>query len=370
MSSRVAACIELARVFTWLGLTSFGGPAAHVALMERELVERRGWLSREELLDLIGLTQLIPGPNSTELAIAIGQRRAGTPGLVVAGACFILPAALLVGGLAHGFQNYRGLPLVTAPFLALKPAVVAVVAEAGLRLAPTAGREPRLAAILGVAAAASLLGVNELVVVVVGGLTALASYRGPGGLKAAGVGALPLLSAAASPPSIAGIFGYFFQVGSVLYGSGYVLLAFLRSGLVEERGWVTEAQLMDAVAVGQFTPGPVLTTATFLGYLIGGPAGAASATLGIFLPSFLLIAAAGPLLRLLLLRPWFRPFLDGVNAASLGLLSAVVLRLGAAACTGWFTAAVALLSFGVLARFQVNSAWVMGVAALAGWVFR
>lgn len=363
--TRLAVCWELARVFTWLGVTSFGGPAAHVALMEQELVERRRWLDREEFLDLIGLTQLIPGPNSTELAIAIGQRRAGTAGLLVAGACFTLPAALLVGALAHGYLRYRGLPQIDGPFRMLKPAVVAVVADAMLRLAPSAARQPRLAAILGMAAAASLLGVNELAVVGAGGLAALGTFRG-----AAGFGVVPLLSGAASPPSVAGLFGYFFQVGSVLYGSGYVLLAFLRSGLVEERRWITEAQLLDAIAVGQFTPGPVFTTATFLGYLIGGPPGAVAATVGIFAPAFLLIAVAGALLRHLLLRPWFRPFLDGVNAASLGLLLAVVLRLADASITGLLPAAVGLGAFGVLTRWRINSAWVMGGAALLGWATR
>jgi chromate transporter len=357
-----ARCWELARVFTWLGLTSFGGPAAHVALMERELVERRRWLDREELLDLIGLTQLIPGPNSTELAIAIGQRRAGLPGLLIAGACFILPAALLVGALAHGYLRFRGLPQLDGPFRLLKPAVVAVIADAMIRLIPTAARQPRLAAIFGVASALALLDVPELLVVVLGGITALGTFRG-----VASFAPLPLLSAAvASPPSIAGIFGYFFQVGSVLYGSGYVLLAYLRSGLVEARGWLTEAQLLDAIAVGQFTPGPVFTTATFIGYLIGGAGGAAAATLGIFAPAFLLIAMAGMLLRRLLLRPWFRPFLDGVNAASLGVLLAVVFRLGATSLGGLLPALVGLASFAVLWRWQINSAWVMGAAAALG----
>lgn len=352
-------------MFTWLGLTSFGGPAAHVALMERELVERRRWLDREEFLDLIGLTQLIPGPNSTELAIAIGQRRAGTAGLLVAGVCFTLPAALLVGALAHGYLRFRGLPQVDGPFRLLKPAVVAVVADAMLRLLPSAARQPRLAAILGAAAAASLLGASELPVVVLGGLVALGTFRG-----FAGFAAVPMLSGAATPPSVAGLFGYFLQVGSVLYGSGYVLLAFLRSGLVEERRWITEAQLLDAIAVGQFTPGPVFTTATFLGYLIGGAPGAAAATLGIFAPAFLLIALVGTLLRVLLLRPWFRPFLDGVNAASLGLLLAVVLRLGEASLVGALPVAVGVGSFVALARWRINSAWVMGGAALLGWVLR
>lgn len=360
-SSRLSACLELARVFTWLGLTSFGGPAAHVALMERELVERRRWLSRDELLDLIGLTQLIPGPNSTELAIAIGQRRAGTAGLVVAGTCFILPAALMVGGLAHLYLSYRGLPRVAGPFAALQPAVLAVITDAMVRLLPTAAREPRLAGILGASAAASLLGANELLVVVLGGVVALGSFR-----RAPALVALPLLSAAATPPSIAGIFGYFAQVGSVLYGSGYVLVAFLRSGLVVERGWVTEPQLLDAISIGQFTPGPVFTTATFLGYLIGGPPGAVASTLGIFAPAFVFILLAGRLLRLLLLRPWFRPFLDGVNAASLGLLLAVVLRLLPGSLPGPLAVGIALASLVALMRWQINSAWVMGGAALLG----
>ncbi|MCS6898203.1 MAG: chromate efflux transporter [Myxococcales bacterium] len=364
-SSRLASCWELARVFLWLGLTSLGGPAAYVASMERELVERRRWLDREEFLDLLGLTQLLPGSSSTELTLTIGQRRAGTAGLLVAGACFVLPTTLLMGVLAHGYLRFRGLPQVDGSFRLLRSAVLAVVTDALLRLWPSAARQPRLAAILGCAAAASLLGVGELPVMLLGGAVALGSFRGVAGFTAA-----PLLSAATISPSIAGLFAFFLQVGSVLYGSDYVLLAFLQNGLVEERGWLTEIQLLDAISVSQLTPGPMCTTATFVGYLIGGIPGALAATAGILTPTFVLVALVGTLLRVLLLRPWFRPFLDGVNAAALGLLMAVVIRLGEASWKEPLQVTVGLISLIVLTRWQLNSAWVMGGAALLGWLLR
>lgn len=364
----------LARLFLKLGATAFGGPAAHVALMEEEVVRRRGWLTHAEFLDLLGATNLIPGPNSTELAMYVGHRRAGWPGLFVAGFGFILPATVIVAVLAWAYVRFGQLPEVEGLLYGVKPVIIAVVVQALWGLGRTAIKSKWLAGVGLAGAVACFLGVNELIVLFAAGLGLGAgralrrrqgALAGLAPLLANGVG-WPLAAAAAAPPaSLGALFWFFLKVGSVLFGSGYVLLAFLRADLVERWHWLTEGQLLDAIAVGQFTPGPLFTTATFIGYLLGGPSGAVIATAGIFLPAFVFAAFSGPLVPRLRASPVAGAFLDGVNVASLALMAVVTFRLGAAALVDWPTVALALASAFLLLRYRVNSAWlVLGGAVL------
>jgi chromate transporter len=361
---------EVAFVFLRLGLTAFGGPAAHIALMEDEFVRRRRWLTRDRFLDLLGAVQLIPGPNSTELTIHLGYLRAGWPGLIVAGTCFILPAALLVAALAWTYQTYGSLPVATGLLSTIKPVVVVVVGQALLRFARTAVRTPFLGAVVVAAIVAAALGAHELAVLGGAGLgTALgrgyARHRRPPAalLLAAAPSAAP---AVAAPIGLWPLFLVFLKVGAILYGSGYVLLAFLRADLVERYHLLTEDQLLDAVAVGQVTPGPVFTTATFIGYILGGPAGAVVATVGIFLPGFVFVALSGPIVPRLRRHRAAGDFLDGVNAASLALMAVVTWDLGKAALVDGTTWVLAAVSAALLLRWRVNSAWLILGAALLG----
>jgi chromate transporter len=370
---------ELARLFLRLGVISFGGPAAHIALMEDEIVRRRRWLTREEFLDLLGAANLIPGPNSTELAIHIGRVRAGWAGLFVAGACFIAPAALIVLGIAWAYVRFGALPAAARVMAAVAPVVIAVVIQAIVGLARTALRSRELV-ILGVAAVlAGMLGVHELVILLAaGGIMAIgrASIAARDGSRAA-----TFVMTLASGESLAGatgvgavaltpLFLVFLKIGAVLFGSGYVLLAFLRADLVVRLGWLTERQLLDAVAVGQVTPGPVFTTATFVGYLLGGVRGAAVATFGIFLPAFLFVAASGPLLPRVRRSPVARAALDGVNVASLALMVVVTGELTRNALTGSVAIAVAVASAVALLRWRVNVVWLVLGGALVGLLVR
>lgn len=366
---------DVARLFLRLGLVSFGGPAAHVALMEEEVVRRRRWLTRGAFLDLLGAAHLMPGPNSTELAIHIGFVRAGWPGLAVAGVCFILPAALIVGVLAWVYVRYGALPAVAGILAGVKPVVIAVVAHAILQL----GRgvlTSRTTIFVGAACAiAALFGMHELAILAAAGtLTwAIDSTRrtigdaGGGGPRAI---AFPLLAGAAGASlsfSLGALFLVFLKIGSVLFGSGYVLLAFLRNDLVVRLGWLTERQLLDAVAVGQVTPGPVFTTATFVGYLLGGTSGAVVATVGIFLPAFVFVAASGPLVPRVRRSPAARAVLDGVNVASLALMLAVTVQLGREALAGPIGVMIAAASAVALMRFRVSAAWLVLAGAAIGF---
>ncbi|WP_324670131.1 chromate efflux transporter [Geochorda subterranea] len=394
---------EVARVFLKLGTIAFGGPAAHIAMMREEVVERRRWVSEQRFLDLIGLTNLIPGPNSTEMAIHLGYVRAGWRGLVVAGVCFILPAALIVGALAAAYVAWGTTPQVDWMLYGIKPVIIAVVAQALVGLARTALAQPLAAAWAAGALALYLLGVHELALLFGGGLafalvrglrqrpvrTRPASLHGLGWATVAaglaGAGAQGAAAAAAggvatagtavagvptAPFALSGLFGVFLKVGAVLYGSGYVLLALLRRDLVERLGWLTDRQLLDAIAVGQATPGPVFTTATFVGYVLGGVAGAAVATVGIFLPSFLLVAAVHPLGTWLRRSWWTGAILDGVNAVSLALMAGVTLQLAGAALVDPVTVLVAVASLLALTRLGLNSAWLIAGGALLGLVAR
>lgn len=364
---------DIAAVFLKLGTTAFGGPAAHIAMMDEEVVTRRRWLTRERFLDYLGAVNLIPGPNSTELAIHIGHARAGWPGLLVAGIAFIAPAFLIVYGIAWAYVRYGSLPDAAGILYGVKPVVVAVVAQALVGLARTAVRSPRLAAIAVGAAVAALAGMHELAVLLAAGLLAAvtgATVRAHALLISllAGSGAIAAAAAAPAPVALGPLFLVFAKAGAVLFGSGYVLLAFLRADLVERLGWLTEAQLLDAIAVGQVTPGPVFTTATFIGYLLAGPTGAVVATVGIFLPAFFFVAISGPLVPRLRASRVAGAVLDGVMVASLALMSVVTLQLARAALVDVATWTIAAGSLAAMLWLRVNSAWLMLAAAALGWL--
>jgi chromate transporter len=362
---------EVVAYFFKLGITAFGGPAAHIAMMHDEVVKRRKWLDDQRFLDLLGATQLIPGPNSTEMAIHLGFLRAGWPGLIVGGLCFILPAVLIVTGLAWAYVRFGSLPEVSSALYGIKPVIIAVILQALWSLGQKAVKGP-LTAVAGLAALVLyFLGVNEIALLLVGGLTVMIGENHRRFGKGGSTGSLLLLAAsgpsalAAAPFGLTMLFLTFLKIGAVLYGSGYVLLAFLRADFVVRLGWLTDRQLLDAIAIGQVTPGPVFTTATFIGFLLGGMPGALLATVGIFLPSFLFVAVTFPLVARLRKSALAGGFLDGVNAASLGLMAAVTWQLGRASFVDLPTIATGLVSAVLLIRFKVNSAWlVLGGATI------
>jgi chromate transporter len=364
---------ELAGLFLKLGATAFGGPAAHIAMMRDEVVRRRGWLTDERFLDLLGATNLIPGPNSTEMAIHVGWARRRWAGLVVAGVCFIGPAMLITGALGWAYVRFGALPEAAWLLRGVKPVILAVVAQALWNLAPAAARTWPLRALGAAAAVAAALGANELAVLFGAGVLAAAG-RARGARLRGVVPVLPLATAggaaALSAVSLSGLFWVFLKIGSVLFGSGYVLLAFLRADLVERLHWLTEAQLVDAVAAGQMTPGPVFTTATFIGYLLAGPGGALVATAGIFLPAFVFVAASGPLVPRLRASRVAGGFLDGVNVASLALMAVVTAQLARVAVVDLPTALFAVAAAVLLIRFKVSTTWLILGGAAAGLAMR
>jgi chromate transporter len=378
---------EVSGLFLRLGATAFGGPAAHIALMHDEVVRRRNWLSEAEFIDLLGATNLIPGPNSTEMVIHLGYRRAGWRGAIAAGVCFVLPATLIVLGLAWLYVSTRALPQAGWLLYGIKPVVAAIIFQALWGLGGKAIKGP----LTGIAAAAVFglyfLKLNELALLLGGGLLVMLATnlgrlsRPPAGLALLGgllnrLPGAPLAGGAASAPallesgsvpfSLGLLFLTFLKIGSVLYGSGYVLLAFLHSDLVVRYGWLTDQQLLDAIAVGQFTPGPLFTTATFIGYLLGGAPAALLATVGIFLPAFFFVAISYPFIPRLRRSPWFSGLLDGVNAASLGLMAAVLVQIGRDALVDPLTIAAGLAAIVLLLRFRVNSTWLIAAGALLG----
>jgi len=371
---------EVVGLFLKLGCIAFGGPAAHIALFREEVVTRRRWVTEERFLDLLGMTNLIPGPNSTEMAIHLGYIRAGWPGLVAGGVCFVVPAMLLVWGLAWAYVRYGAQPQVTWLLYGIKPVIIAVVVQAVWGLLRTAVKGPLLAAVGVAVLALYLAGVNEIALLFAGGLVMLLA-RSVAARRAA-VGAVPiaaLLGSAAAvsaqaavvaSASLTTLFFVFLKIGSVLYGSGYVLLAFLRSDFVDRLGWLTDRQLLDAVAIGQFTPGPVLTTATFVGYLVGGGPGAVLATVGIFLHGFMFVAASHPLLPRIRASRWTAAILDGVNVAALGLMAGVAWELGRAAIVDVVTAVLAVAAAILLIRFKTTSVWLILGGGAVGIAYR
>ncbi len=378
---------ELALLFLKLGTVAFGGPAAHIAMMEDEVVRRRRWISKEKFLDLLGAANLIPGPSSTELAIYIGYLQAGWIGLLLAGVCFILPAAVIVAALAWAYVQFGSLPQAVGILYGLKPVIIAVIFQALWSLGRTAVKTRFLAVVGLVALLLSFLGLNPLIVIFgfgsVTGLTRWISRQkdkeGPTLISLFLLLVIPALAYAAqwaaaimsSAPSTMGlwpIFLFFIKIGSVVFGSGYVLLAFLRGDLVLNLHWLTDSQLIDAVAVGQVTPGPVFTTATFIGYLLAGPLGAIVATVGIFIPGFILVAVSGPLIPRIRQSPIAGAFLDGVIAASLALMGFVTYELARTALIDIVTIILAIASAVLLIRFRVNSAWLVLAGAVIGLV--
>jgi chromate transporter len=362
---------QLAVVFLKLGTIAFGGPAAHIAMMDEEVVSRRQWLSRERLLDLLGVTNLIPGPNSTELAIHIGYERAGWRGLIVAGICFILPALLIVWTLAVVYQRYQTVPEVEWLLYGVKPVIVAVVLQALWQLGRKAAKDWLTTAAGVTTAIGAFAGVNEIALLLLIGTAVMLIRRMQQRGAITGLYFLPLTSLAqiggtTASLSWGGVFLFFLKIGFVLYGSGYVLLAFLQRDLVERNHWLTSQQLLDAVAIGQVTPGPVFTTATFVGYLLADHAGAIAATVGIFLPAFLLIWLVNPWVSRLRQSDWTSGFLDGVNAASLGLMVTVTYTLAQTALVDSLTVIMAILSAVAVFRFKLNSAWLVLIGGAIG----
>ncbi|MEH2284327.1 MAG: chromate efflux transporter [Nostoc sp.] len=382
---------ELANLFFKLGVIGFGGPVAHIAMIEDEVVKRRQWLTREHFLDLLGATNLIPGPNSTEMAIHIGYIYAGWLGLIVSGVCFVLPAVLITGGFAWVYVAYGTLPQIAPLLYGIKPAVLAIIINALWGLAKKAVKTRQLLVIaLAVALLTLLFKLNEVIALLIGGLLGMVWLHSgdkndkPGDkanflIASLSTGATLKASAVVAASTVAKVslwqLGWFFlKVGSVLFGGGYLLVAFLQGGLVQEYGWLTQQQLLDAIAIGQFTPGPVLSTATFIGYIIAGIPGAIVATIGIFLPSFVFVAALNPLIPRLRASSWTRAFLDAVNVSAVALMVVTTVQLGTATLTlpqapfvDFLGLAIAIVSAILAIHFRINAAWLVFGSAFMGW---
>jgi chromate transporter len=362
---------EVAKLFLKLGTIAFGGPAAHIAMMHNEMSRRRRWVSEERFLDLLGAANLIPGPSSTELAIYLGYEHAGWKGLISAGVCFILPAMLMVLAIAWAYVNYGATPQATWILYGIKPVIVAIIIQALWGLLKTAVKGPVLAGagilvlglyLLDFNPVALLLGSGLLVTLLKNGWWLGRRQRTTGAsavfFSTVGVPAV-VASMAQVPFSLTTLFITFLKLGSVVFGSGYVLLAFLRNDFVHRLGWLTDRQILDAVAIGQFTPGPVFTTATFIGYVVGGLTGAMLATVGIFLPAFIFVAIVFPIIGMLRQSRWSSGFLDGVNVGALGLMAGVTWQLGRAAVIDWVTAGLALISCVLVFVVKINSVWLV-----------
>ncbi len=381
---------EVARLFFKLGVVGFGGPAAHIAMMEDEVVSRRGWLERDHFLDLVGATNLIPGPNSTEMAIHIGYIYAGVPGLITAGVAFITPAFVMVTALAWAYTRYGQLPGVN-PFLAgIKPVVVAIILGAVIQLGRSALKGLRLGVVGATVLVAVLLGLNEILALLGGAVCGMVLLRLTSSLPSSSVSAFIPLSEwarealgrvgavaglagaalATTPVSLLQLGWFFLQVGAVLYGSGYVLVAFLQGGLVDQYGWLTQAQLLDAISAGQFTPGPVLTTSAFIGYLLAGMRGALVSAGAIFLPSFFFVLALNPIIPKLRQSRWTAAFLDAANISAVALMGAVTLELGAATLVDPVSWALGLTAALLRLRWNVSPSLLIVGGGVGGWLLR
>jgi chromate transporter len=367
---------EIAFLFFKLGCIAFGGPAAHIGMMDDEAVTRRQWLTREHFLDLVGATNLIPGPNSTEMTMHIGYERAGLRGLLLAGSMFILPAATITLFLAWLYTTYGTLPQVQTLLWGIKPAVLAIILSAVWKLGRKAVKNWGLAGLGVLVLAAVLLGADEVLVLLIGGLVGMLVW----GLVRKWRG-MPLLlfwpgliqqnpgSQTVSEVPLIDLALFFLKVGATLYGSGYVLVAYLQGGLVEQLSWLTQEQLLDAIAIGQFTPGPVLTTATFVGFLVAGVPGGIIATVAIFLPSFIFVLILNPLIPKMRGSKWLSAFLDAVNVSAVALMMAVLILLGRATLTSWPAAVIALAAAIASLWFQVSSVWIILGGAGLGYLF-
>jgi chromate transporter len=391
---RQGSLTEVATLFFKLGIIAFGGPAAHIAMMEEEIVNRRQWITRERFLDLVGAINLIPGPNSTELGIIIGYIRAGIPGLIVSGLSFIIPAVIITGILAWAYVNFGLIPQVSYFLFGIKPVVISVILIAVIRLGKTGAKNLQLL-LIGIAVAiASLLGVNAIAVLFAGGIIGMflhikntsgnikisfwiiaALYQFCEILKAGKAKAAMTISAATTATAIGNaslwkLSLFFLKIGAVLYGSGYVLVAFIEDGLVKDTAWLTNQQLLDAIAIGQFTPGPVLSTATFIGYLISGVPGAALSTIAIFLPSFVYMLILYPIFPKLRESAKMSAFLDAVNISAVGLMAAVTLRLATTTLFDWRAILIAVAAIIGGMRFRLNAAWLVLGGAFMGWILK
>jgi chromate transporter len=361
--------VGLAWLFLKLGTTAFGGPAAHIAMMDDELVRRRGWLDEQRFLDLLSAANLIPGPSSSELAIYIGFELLGVAGFLIAGICFVLPATLMVGAIAWTYVRVGNVPQVGRTLYGIKPVIIAIVLQALWGLGPKALKSKPLAALAALACGAAALGVEPLVILLGCGLAALGSQRWRA--RSSELGLLPILlgagkASAAVPVGLVTLGLTFFKIGGTVFGSGYVLLAFLRNDLVDRMHWLSESQLLDAIAIGQLTPGPVFTTATFIGYILAGASGAVVATLAIFLPGFILVLCTRALVTRIRASKTASAFFDGVNAGALALLAVVTAQLAHAALIDVRTLSLAAVSGVLLWRFKLNTAWLIAGGALVG----
>ena len=367
---------EIFHTFFKLGWIAFGGPAAHIAMMEEEVVRKKKWISEQHFLDLVGATNLIPGPNSTEMTMHCGYEKGGIGGLFVAGLSFILPAAFLTGLLGYFYVNYGQIPQVEAFLFGIKPAVLAIILQALIKLGKKAWKSWWIGGIGILVAISSLLGLSEVIAILLGGLLALIlkAISDPSSLKFPHVKTFfpPFYLAFLSfiSPASGKIFWVFLKIGAILFGSGYVLVAYMEGEFIHSRGWLTEAQLLDAIAIGQLTPGPVLTTATFVGYQLGGFQGAVLATLGIFLPSFLYVWLLNPLIPRLRNSPWARNFLDGVNIGAMGIIAATLLLLGKSILIDAPSLIIAGLSaLLIFSGKNPGSLWIVLGSSLLGYVF-
>jgi chromate transporter len=376
-TSKEVSLAELALVFLKLGTIAFGGPAAHIAMMEDEFVRKRHWITEAEFLDRLAAASLIPGPSSTEVAIFIGQSKRGWAGLIIGGCCFIIPAAVLVTLIAAVYARFGSLPQVAGILYGIKPAVIAVILQALWSLSRSAIKTKLLAVIGVFAVVLNAVGIAPLIVLAIAGIASCAAVFKK--QRAVALSAIPsfrrfgillgtTLAAPTAPISMLRLFLSFLKIGTVVFGSGYVLLAFLRTEFIDHLHWLTEKQLIDAVAVGQFTPGPVFTTATFIGYLVAGIPGAFLATVGIFLPGFVLVASSDSLLPKLRQSTLASAILNGVVVGSLALMAVVAWQLGRAAIVDWRTFIILIASVIVVLRFRVNSAWIIAGAALSDWI--
>ncbi len=362
---------EVAVLALRLGCTAFGGPAVHIAMLHDEIVTRRRWMSEQEFLDLLGATNLIPGPNSTEMVMHAGRVRAGWPGFWIAGGLFILPAALIVLACAWAYVEYGKTPAVEWLLYGVKPVIIAVVLQALWSLGRSAVKTTFLGCMAVAALALYLAGAHELLILFGAGLLVMIARRvSTGGTQLGLFLPTAVLFPVAAMPDLTRLFFVFLKIGAVLYGSGYVLLAFLRRDFVDRLGWITDTQLLDAIAVGQFTPGPVFTTATFIGYVVGGFPGAALATVGIFLPAFFFVAVTTPFIARMRSSPAMAALLDGLNVGAVAVMAGVTWQLARTAIVDVFTTLLGIAAGVVLLRWRINSAWLVIAAALVAYLVK
>jgi chromate transporter len=369
---------EVALFFLKLGTTAFGGPAAHIAMMEDQLVTKRQWIDRARFMDLLAVANLIPGPSSTELAIYIGYDLLGFQGLLLAGVCFILPAFAMVLVIAAVYKTYGTLPAIAGILYGVNPVLIPILAQAGYRLGKTSLKSKTLIAIGVITLALRIMNFDPLIVLFGSGALALmlwmVTQRSDTALAEAG----PLIAASgggvvaaiATPMGLGSIFLVFLKAGAIVFGSGYVLFPFLSADLVEKRHWLTQPQLLTAIAVGQVTPGPVFTTATFIGYLLMDVPGGIVATVGIFLPAFVLVWLTGPIVRRLRQWPAAGAFLDGLNVGAIVLLAVVTFQLGRGAIVDIVTIIIALVSAVLLFAWNINTTWLVLGGGLIGLLFQ